>query len=90
MRRPSGGAGGGGAPGADWACDGGRPSDVLSSKPAISMSPVEKGLWKIVPGGWTVIDAISGRRLRGRYAAVTDVSTGRGAASAVSTARHWR
>ena len=45
---------------------GGRPSDVLSSKPAISTSPVENGRWKTVPGGCTVIDVTSGRRLRGR------------------------
>ena len=44
----------------------GRPSDVLSSKPAISISPVEKGRWNTVPAGCTVIDVTSGRTLRGR------------------------
>ncbi len=45
---------------------GDRPSEVFSSKPAISISPVEKGRWKTAPAGWTVIETISGRRLRGR------------------------
>ncbi len=77
-------------PGPCWVCAGWRPSDVLSSKPAISGSPLENGRWKTVPGGCTVMLATSGRRLRGRYAAVTDVRIGDGAPAAVSTARHCR
>src|SRR5262245_24492556 len=37
-----------------------------------------------------VIDVTSGRRLRGRYAAVTDVRIGEVALSPLSTARHCR
>ena len=44
----------------------------------------------LMAGGCTVIDTTSGRRLRGRYAAVTDVSAGEPEASPVSTARHCR
>ena len=47
-------------------CCGLRPSDVFSSKPAISSSPVENGRWNTVPGGCTVMLVTSGRRLRGR------------------------
>src|SRR3954468_16076960 len=42
-----------------------------------------------MPGGWTVIDRTTGRRLRCRYAALIDVST-RPSPLPVSTARHWR
>jgi len=65
---------------------------VFSSKPAISRSPVENGRWKTTPGGCTVMLDITGRRLRGRYAAVTDVSTGPALLPPLdfSTARHWR
>src|SRR3972149_1223898 len=90
MRRPSAGAGGAcPAPGDDdWFA--GRPSDVFSSKPAISASPVEKGRWNTVPAGCTVIAVPSGRTLRGKYAAVTDVSTGPCEVEDVSTTRHCR
>src|SRR5687767_1185337 len=90
MRRPSEGVGGAGAPGVALVWFGERPSEVLSSKPAISASPVEKGRWKTAPDGCTVIAVTSGRRLRGRYAAVTEVSTGPWPLSLVSVARHWR
>ena len=60
-RRRSGGPRRGGG---DWV--GARPSEVFSSKPAISSSPVENGRWNTVPAGCTVIEATSGRRLRGR------------------------
>ncbi len=43
-----------------------------------------------MPGGWTVMDETSGRRLRGRYAVVTEVSTGPCAPVVVNTARHCR
>src|SRR5687768_8443743 len=81
MRRPRAGADGADGEGPDevLGCDGLRPSDVLSSNPAISSSPVENGRWKTVPGGCTVMLVMAGRRLRGRYAVVTDVSTGPGA-----------
>src|SRR4051794_30003031 len=42
-----------------------------------------------MPGGWTVMERTTGRRLRCRYAAVTDVSTGPSPLP-VSTARHCR
>src|SRR5687767_6387577 len=42
-----------------------------------------------MPGGWTVTDRTSGRRLRCRYAAVTDVSTGP-VPEPESVARHCR
>ena len=52
-------------------CDGLRPSDVLSSNPAISSSPVEKGRWKTVPGGCTVmLDTVGpqvARQVGGRH-----------------------
>jgi len=63
----------------------------LSSKPAISISPVENGRWNTVPGGCTVIPVTSGRRLRGKYAAVTDVRMGPAAPVALlSVAFHCR
>src|SRR5215471_11446534 len=42
-----------------------------------------------MPGGWTVIDRTTGRRLRCRYAAVTDVNVGP-SPRPVNTARHCR
>src|SRR5205085_10062386 len=72
-------------------CEGLRPSEVLSSNPAISSSPVEKGRWNTVPGGCTVMLETTGRRLRGRYAAVTEVRIGPvEPVTALSTARHCR
>ena len=68
----------------------GRPSGLLSSNPAISISPVENGRWNTVPGGWTVIVDTTGRRLRGRYAVVTEVRTGPCAPVVENTARHCR
>ena len=46
--------------------------------------------WNAVPGGCTVSRVISGRRLRGRYAAVTEVSTGDAPPPLYSVARHCR
>src|SRR6266545_590799 len=75
--RPSAGAGGAGDEAELlFGCEGLRPSDVFSSKPAIWSSPVENGRWNTVPAGCTVMLVTIGRRFRGRYAAVTDVSTG--------------
>src|SRR5215471_12550918 len=42
-----------------------------------------------MPGGWTVMERTTGRRLRCRYAALIDVSTGPSPLP-VRTARHWR
>src|SRR5438093_1325962 len=42
-----------------------------------------------MPGGWTVIDRTTGRRLRCRYAALIDVTTGPSPLP-VRTARHCR
>jgi len=60
------------------------------SNPATSGSPVGYGRWNTTPGGCTVIDSIDGRELRGRYAAVTEVSTGEASLLPVSTAFHCR
>ena len=50
---------------AEPARSGGGPA----SRPRISVSPeIDSGFWKTSPGGWTVMDAICGRRLRWRYA----------------------
>src|ERR1041384_3971762 len=71
-------------------CGATRRSGVSPSNPAISGSPVGKGRWKTVPGGLMVIEVTSGRMFRGRYAAVTDVSSGASPLLPVSTARHCR
>ena len=39
-----------------------RPSDVFSSKPALSRSPGENGRGQTTPGGCTVMLALTGRR----------------------------
>ena len=43
-----------------------RRSCASSSRPAISVSPLENGFWKTTPGGCTVIDDTCGRMLRGK------------------------
>ena len=53
-------------------------------------SPVLSDCWKTVPGGCTVNRVTSGRRFRGRYAAVTAVSTGEASPPAWRVARHCR
>src|SRR3954469_4632761 len=77
VRRPSAGAVGAPVLTPD-ACDAWllRRSFSGPSNPASSASPLENGFWNTTPGGCTVIEEISGRRLRCRYATVTDVTTG--------------
>ena len=66
MRRPSAGADGAGAPGAALRLVRRTAVRRVVLEAGNLRSPVENGRWKTAPGGCTVIDVTSGRRLRGR------------------------